>query len=78
MKEHEFKNAFTYREQKFDSSAGYSAEKEIYYQCVLCRDVFSSLPEQSMCCSCGNLSIDVGGTTHKGDQTLRLLNAAAI
>jgi hypothetical protein len=42
-----------------DLNQGYPAGKDIFYECGQCGDVIPSQPKESLCCSCGNICIDV-------------------
>src|SRR5687768_187887 len=43
----------------FDSREGYPTGRDIYYECLQCRCLLPSTPEDSGRCICNNLAIDV-------------------
>ena len=42
----------------FDSSSGYPASKEMWYECSKCGDTVESYPDDSTHCTCRNIMID--------------------
>ena len=50
-------NARTYH--SLDVATGYPAGESMFYECLRCGDVVPSLPDDSMCCRCRNIMIDV-------------------
>ena len=63
-------------ELMFQSSAGWPAGADLYYQCGICGDIVASQPAESSMCTCRNIRIDIdygrfamGG----GDGSVRLL-----
>ena len=43
----------------FNPDSGYPAGENMYYECLGCGEVFSSMPDDSVVCSCRNLAIDI-------------------
>lgn len=42
-----------------DFTQGYTADIQIFYECGGCGVVIPSMPEDSLCCSCENICIDI-------------------
>jgi len=64
----------------YDPAGGHPAGDGLYYECVLCGGVVSSLPEPDVeTCPCGNLMKDIGRLgTRIGDQGMRLVRISNI
>jgi hypothetical protein len=45
---------------KPDFKKGYPGDKNIFYECQICKDIINSCPSESVECKCGNVMIDVG------------------
>ena len=63
----------------YDPSRGHPAGEGLYYECVLCAGLVSSLPVPEVeHCSCGNLRKDMGRLSCRtgGDQAMRLARVA--
>ncbi len=41
-----------------DFKKGYPADKNIFYECQICKDIVESRPIQYLQCTCGNVRID--------------------
>lgn len=65
-------------EISFDPNKGYPAGSKLYYKCNLCQVVVPSLPDDSIMCDCGNITIDVdaGRVSIKTEQQMSLLRRA--
>ena len=40
---------------------GYPSGKKVFYECVMCSGVVSSLPQYFEECECGNIEVDTSG-----------------
>jgi hypothetical protein len=47
----------TYR--SFNPATGYPMAKGLFYECLKCGEVVPSQPDDSTCCKCRNIMIDV-------------------
>jgi hypothetical protein len=60
----------------YDPSHGHPTGEDLYYECILCRSLVSSLPSTRIeMCLCGNLRKDMGrlGCWSGGDKAMRLV-----
>lgn len=57
-------------------SAGYPADKGLFYECLQCGELVPSLPDDSMSCKCCNMRIDVdyGRIVVKEPERVRLFS----
>lgn len=58
----------------FNPKDGYPAAKNIFYECSRCGGVIPSMPDDSLCCSCRNVCIDIdaGRVSVKNDDDLKI------
>lgn len=58
----------------FDPTKGYPAAANIFYECLSCGGVVPSMPDDSLCCSCRNVCIDIdaGRVSVKDDAKLKI------
>jgi hypothetical protein len=64
------------KELKFQSSSGWPAGIDLFYQCGICGDIVASKPSDSVMCNCHNIRIDIDYgrfVAEGGDETVRLL-----
>ena len=57
----------------FNPAEGYPVGKNICYECVQCGDSIPSVPDDSQCCTCGNIctDIDAGRVSVRDDEMLK-------
>jgi hypothetical protein len=68
-----------FRLLKIKEGVRYPVGERLFYRCILCGDNIASLPDASMTCQCGNISIDVtyGTLLERRRGTVRLMRKIA-
>lgn len=58
----------------FNPAEGYPVGRHIFYECLKCGTSISSTPDDSLCCSCRNVCIDIdaGRVSIKDDAMLKI------
>lgn len=61
---------------QFNTDSGYPAGNNLFYECLRCGEIIKSLPDDSVMCSCGNITIDVdyGRISIKEDNLVKLFS----
>ena len=78
MTHSEFTAKYDYKHVPYDAKEGHPMGNSMFYECMVCHDVFPSLPDESIYCSCRNFHIDVDYgriAARGGDTSFRLLSA---
>ena len=78
MRRDELKKNYNIEDVEFDFRRGYPSSNNMYYECQRCFDLVSSVVEENVECSCGNIFIDVSSARFvvEEDSKIKLVQLA--